>query len=97
MIFDIIRVFMFFILAIIFVCLFYIYLMPSLVEHQQVLDQGDKIALKVLNSTSASCDDLTKLRVSHIQGLEFHSYLVDQLRDLYNAKGCGTHWGWFEG
>lgn len=53
---------------------------------------------KIVNDPSISCKTLIDLRVNDTQKkIDLEALgLLSQVRDIYNAKSCGTHWGWFE-
>lgn len=73
------------------------YAIPLLNERELVLAHGDTVVQNILNKTSVSCNDIISLRLDHTNGKIFFSHSVeDQLRNVYNIKSCGTHWGWFE-
>lgn len=79
------------------VAVFYFYGDPLIEKQNQELKQGDKIAQNILNKTNVSCSDIISLRLDHSRGkIDFYSSTEDQLRNIYNIKSCGTHWGWFE-
>lgn len=52
----------------------------------------------IVNDPNISCKTLIELRVNDTQKkIDLEGLgLLSQVRDLYNAKSCGTHWGWFE-
>jgi len=65
------------------------------IKHQQLLYNQTKA---IIEDPNVSCDQLIKLRIANAQGkysLEGQGYL-NQIRDLYNAKNCGQHWGYWE-
>jgi hypothetical protein len=52
----------------------------------------------IIQNPNVSCGQLIQLRIDNSQDrINLWSMgLLDNVRDLYNAKGCGNHWEFWE-
>lgn len=66
------------------------------------IQQLEKQTEKTLADPNVTCLQIGNMRQSHVQAKSEHEDPLywtsnfDTARDLWNAKNCGNHWGWFE-
>lgn len=74
-------------------------------EQQTAEYQRELLANKtmsILDNPNVTCQQIQELRTQSVQSYSWESdpfhydYVKDHARDLWNAKNCGNHWGWFE-
>ena len=97
-------------LFLIFGLLFYFYFLSPILnnyENDQKLHQNDYQSLgkqteKTLSDSNVTCEQIQNMRQLHVQVTDswkdplYWKSNFDTARDLWNAKNCGNHWGWFE-
>lgn len=70
--------------------------------HESDYQQLGKQTEKILADSGVSCQQIQDMRTLHIQVTDqwkdplYWKSNFDTARDLWNAKNCGNHWGWFE-
>lgn len=64
--------------------------------HRIVIEKN--LVNKTISNPTITCDELIKMRIDNSQGHIdlFDTGLLNKVRDLYNAKSCGVHWGFWE-